>query len=590
MQALFTGAPRAVRGACRRPAVRALARALAAASLAALAACSGSGGDGGGSSAGPAAAGPAASVPTGWGTPVATEKQPPVADAARFLAQASFGPVSEDELATVRRIGYEQWLERQFALPFASHLAYVRSGGQLNDEGKPREEAPYEAIWQHWLYGEDQLRARVAFALSQVFVISNVAPDLHPLAMASYMDVLNRNAFGNWRQLLEEVTLHPAMGYYLNLLGSRREDPEAGSVPNENYAREVLQLFSIGKVRLNPDGTPQRGPGGVELPTYDQDVVLGFAKALSGWSFGGRDTADEGRFDSHGEGDDWTRPMAPWPAMHSPGPKTLLDGRVLPGGQPARKDLADALDAIYVHPNVGPFLARRLIQRMVTGNPSPAYVGRVAAVFADDGRGIRGNLRAVVRAVLLDPEARDLQVAAGPAAGKQREPVVRFANVLRALGARSASGSNAIRWLDSGDDALGQSPLLSPTVFNFFSPDYRLPGTPGDAPVYAPEFQITNETTVVGTLNFFARLVREGGYGWDERRLSLDYAPLEAMSADPAQLAAWIDRMLAHGMMDPATRATIVRAVSAIPARERRERVEAALLLATISPDFVIQR
>ena len=568
---------------------------LVAATLAVLSACSGSGGSDASASAAAAEAaslnlpsiGPASSAPVG-GTPLPQEKRLALSEISRFMSQATFGPTSPDELVAIQTYGFEQWMMQQFDLPAASQLDYVKATARLREDGRPIEENSYEAIWQQWLYGKDQLRARVAFALSQILVISNIAPDLNPLAMSSYMDMLNRNAFGNYRTLLEEVTLHPAMGYYLNMLGSEKEDPESGRLPNENYAREILQLFSIGLVKLNPDGTPVTGPDGQPIPTYDQQVVLGFAKAFSGWSFGGRNAADPDAFQSGDE--NWTVPMQPWAQKHSAGPKLLFDGRVIAGGQSPRKDMTDALDAIFQHPNVGPFVARRLIQRLVTSNPSPAYVGRVAAVFGRNALGQRGDLKAVVWAILLDPEARDASLAASNTAGKQREPVIRFANLLRGLGARSANGRNAIHYLDSADNALGQSPLLSPTVFNFYSPDYKMPGPTAQAGLVAPEFQITNETTVVGTLNFFANLVQEGGYGWDESRLALDYAPLEALAADPAKLIDRLGLMFMNDAVSPQTRAAMMRTLTAIPASDKAGRVKAALTLTAVAPDFVIQR
>jgi uncharacterized protein (DUF1800 family) len=532
--------------------------------------------------------GPVASVPADWGTSLPAEKQAPPADVARFLSQATFGPVSTDEVAAVQRVGYEQWIDRQMALPVPSHLDYVRTPWLTDDQGRPREEASYEAIWQHWLFGEDQLRARVVFALSQIFVVSNVAPDLNPLAMSSYMDMLNRNAFGNWRTLMEEVTLHPAMGYYLNMLGSEKEDLATGRLPNENYAREILQLFSIGLVHLNRDGTPKLDAAGQPQPTYDESVVLGFAKAFSGWSFGGRDTTNAKQFGSN-DGD-WTVPMQAWPSKHSGSTKLLLSGRTLPAGQSAQKDMTDALDAIFTHPNVAPFFARRLIQRLVTSNPSPAYIDRVATAFENNGAGVRGDLKAVVRAVLLDAEARDATVAASAVSGKQREPVIRFANLLRATGARSASGVNGIHALDSGEYGLGQSPLLAPSVFNFFSPDFEPPGPVADAGLVAPEFQITTETTVVGTLNFLASLIGNKGFGSGDKRLDLDFSGLEALSADPPRLVSWIDTMFMNGAVSASTRDTMTKIIASVPATSKSDRVKVALLLTVIAPEFVIQR
>ncbi|MDH5264217.1 MAG: DUF1800 family protein, partial [Betaproteobacteria bacterium] len=464
-------------------------------------------------------------------------------DAARFLTQATFGLRSAEEIDALKSQGYPAWLEEQFALGAASHVQYVNDRKAAGE--KASEERAYEAVWQQWLTEPGQLRARMAFALSEIFVISNIAPDLHTYAMASYMDLLNRNAFGNYRQLLEEVTLHPAMGYYLNMIGSKKEDPAKGTHPNENYAREVMQLFSIGLYKLNPDGSRMLGGGGQPIPTYDEAAVKGLAAAFTGWNFAGNDTSKPSVFDPAKE--NWVDPLLPWEMWHDNGVKTLFDGITLPANQGARKDMKDALDAIFHHPNVGPFIGRQLIQRFVTSNPSPGYIARVAATFNDNGQGVRGDLRAVLRAVLLDPEARDLAKTAEPGWGKQREPVIRFANFLRGLNARSPSGRNRIWYLDSADEGLNQSPLLAPSVFNFFSPNYRHPGALAAAGLVAPEFQVTTETSMVGGLNFFARLIRNGYYGRDDTRLSFDLAPLNALAADPAALADRLNLLFMNG-------------------------------------------
>lgn len=365
-------------------------------------------------------------------------------DAARFLTQATFGIKSIDEIAALRTQGHEAWLAAQFALAPASHVQYVNDRKAAGE--KAAEERAYEAIWQQWLWDPGQLRARMAFALSEILVISNIAPDLDTYAMASYMDMLNRNAFGNYRQLLEDVALHPAMGYYLNMIGSKKEDPARGTHPNENFAREVMQLFSIGLVRLAPDGSRVLDGAGNPVPTYDESVVRNMAAAFSGWNFAGNDTSKPNVFDPAKE--NWLEPMVPWEMWHDTNAKTIVNGIVLPANQGARKDLKDALDALFNHPNVGPFIGRQLIQRFVTSNPSPAYIGRVAAAFANNGQGVRGDLKAVLRAVLLDPEARSLDKAREAGWGKQREPVIRFANYLRALGATSPTGRNRIWYLD----------------------------------------------------------------------------------------------------------------------------------------------
>jgi uncharacterized protein (DUF1800 family) len=514
-------------------------------------------------------------------------------DALRFLSQASFGPSSAAQADALMAQGYEAWIATQFKAPYRSHLEYINTqrGRYGGDDTRVPEEASYEVVWNQWLWGEDPLRARVVWALLQFFVISNIAPDIRPHAMSSYMDLLARNAFGNWRTLLGEVTLHPAMGYYLNMLRSAKEDPAEGTHPNENYAREVLQLFSIGLLKLNPDGTPLLDGNGRTQPTFDEPVVKGFARAFTGWSFGGLDTTSEHDFHCPDENDEalWQRPMQNWPAFHEPGEKLLLDGRRLPAGQGAAKDLNDALDAIFNHPNVAPFFCRQLIQRLTTSNPSPTYVKRVADVFVNNGRGVRGDLKAVVRAVLLDKEAR----AAEPGVhfGKLREPLLRFSSFLRALGATSTSGTNRIHYLDSPDDALGQSPLLAPSVFNFYSPFYRPAGPLAEAGLVAPEFQITSETSAAGSLNFFHDLFQGGGYGWpEEHRVRINLDPLRDLAATPERLVDELDLLFFNLQMSASTRQRLLTLINGYPATQRRTRVRRALTLVAMSPDFVIQR
>jgi uncharacterized protein (DUF1800 family) len=513
---------------------------------------------------------------------------PRAIDAARFLTQASFGARSLREIADLQKKGPGLWIEEQIRIPAATQAEYLNGAMIRHNTTYPFDEDSYEAIWQQWLFGPDQLRGRMSFALSQIFVVSNIAPNLNPWAMSSYMDLLNRNAFGNYRQLLQEVTLHPAMGYYLDMLKSQKEDPVTGRHPNENFAREVLQLFSIGLVQINIDGTPVLDAAGKTIPTFSEDTVRGFAKAFSGWSFGGGNTADPKAFFSVRE--NWQLPMQAWPSQHSQGEKLLLNGTVLPAFQTPERDLKDALDNIFYHPNVGPFICRELIQRFVTSNPSRGQIQRCATVFNNDGFGERGDLGMVIKTILLDPEARDAALATGPTFGKQREPVIRFANYLRAFNAKSTSGRNAIHYLDSPDDSLGQSPLLAPSVFNFFSPNFRPVGPIGQAGLVAPEFQITTETSVAGTLNFFGTLVDRGAYGYNDTQLTFDYGTLQAIALDPAKLADHINMLLMAGSMSPALKDSIVRAVTAMPTGSTRNRVEAALMIAAASPEFVIQK
>jgi uncharacterized protein (DUF1800 family) len=513
---------------------------------------------------------------------------PAAVDAARFLTQATFGPKSLTEISRVQAIGYDRWLNEQFLMPAASQLQYMYDETIRYANGPVYEDTAYEAIWNQWLWGSDQLRGRMSFALSEILVISNIAPNLNAYSMAAYMDVLNRNAFGNFRTLMGEVTLNPAMGLFLNMLGNDKEDPAKGRLPNENYAREMMQLFTIGLVQLNLDGSPVIGTDGKTIPTYSEDVVKGFAKVYTGWGFAGNNTASNSAWFNQTE--NWTTPMVAWPSRHSTATKTLLNGTVLPGNQTPQQDLNDALDNIFWHPNVGPFICKELIQRFITSNPSRGQVSRCASVFNNNGVGERGNLAYVIRAILLDPEARDLSKMASPTWGKQREPVIRFANILRAFNARSTSGRNAIHELDSPDDGLAQSPLIAPSVFNFFSPFYRPPGVISQAGLVAPEFQITTETSVVGALNFFGALVDRGAYGWNDTQLTLDYGTLQTIAFDSGKLADHINMLLMAGAMSPENRGTIMRAVEAIPANRTRDRVEAALQLSVLAPDYVIQK
>lgn len=548
-----------------------------------------------------------AQAPTRIGTPGLGGARPPAAppsaettaknNAARFLTQATFGPRPADVNAVVAS-GYGAWIDQQIAMPARSHLLYIeeakarRAAAATDGKADFREEDSYEAIWQQWLWGNDQLRARMSFALSEIMVISNTAPDIYPEAMSSYMDALNKNAFSTYRELLEAVTLQPAMGYYLNMMGSEREDPANNKLPNENYAREVLQLFSIGLYELNPDGSRKLDATGKPIPSYDESIVKGFAQAFTGWNFAGNDTTKPGSF--YDPKENWRESLKAWPAKHSTGTKKLLSGVVLPAGQSPEADMKAALDNIANHPNVGPFIGRQLIQRFVTSNPSPAYIARVTAVFNNNGRGVRGDLGAVIKAVLLDDEAHTAPAANNTTMGKQREPVIRFANILRAFNGTSKNGLNSIDYLDSADNALGQSPLLAPSVFNFFSPNYTRPGKLAAANMVAPEFQITNEIQTIGTANFFYNLVRDEGYGHGDSRVVLDLKPALALANDPTKLVDYLDQLLTHGQLSSNTRNTIIDSLSAMKFDNsdwsRKLRVRTALTLTVLSSDFVIQK
>jgi uncharacterized protein (DUF1800 family) len=518
---------------------------------------------------------------------------PPSADdAARFLLQATFGP-RPGEVEALQQKGFARWLDEQFALPAASHLAaydQLVAGGEEARPGLVR-----ESFFQQAVEGPDQLRQRVAFALSELFVVSDVDADVRkdPEGLAAYLDLLARHGFGNFRELLEAVTLSPAMGVYLDMAASSKSIPERGLNPNENYAREILQLFSIGLYQLHPDGTLRLDVENQPVPTYDQEVVKAFARAFTGWTFGGQDQSDPRRFFRSQR--NYRIPMEPWAFFHATDEKRLLDGAVLPAGQSAQADLEGALDVIFRHANTGPFVCRFLIQRLVTSNPSPAYVYRCGQAFANsgvgnNGAGIRGDLQAVLRAILLDYEARATGVAARPDEGHLREPTVRLVGLLRAIDAKPRNG----RWrvfgrLDGQGQSTGQTPLHAPTVFNFFEPGYALPGEISQAGLVSPEFQIATETTVLGAANRHLALLGAAGANGP---LQVNLAPfLPPQSPTDEALLDRVDLLFFAGSMSDATRG-ILRGALADPdfPRQGDQRALRLLWLASLAPESVAQK
>ncbi|MGI8820915.1 MAG: DUF1800 family protein [Chthoniobacterales bacterium] len=501
---------------------------------------------------------------------------PTPADAGRFLSQSTFG-ATDASLAQVRSYDFSAFLAQQFAAPASSHQAYVDATGV----NPPTILQTTDAWWTYAVTAPDQLRQRVAFALSELFVVGNTTGNLgnQPGALPSYMDVLARDAFGNFRQLLEDVTLNPAMGRYLNMLKNDKANPAIGTLPNENYARELMQLFSIGLYDLNLDGSLTLNSSGAPIPTYNQDAILGMASVLTGWTF-----YQTGTPVFNGPAN-WLNPMVNVASHHSTGAKLILNGVTLPAGQTAAQDLAGALDTIFQHPNVGPFVAQRLIQRLVTSNPGPGYVYRVASVFNDNGSGVRGDLRAVVQAILMDYDARG-EARSAQGAGKEREPVLRVTNLLRAFGATTPDGKFQVR---GANTALGQEEFRSPTVFNFFSPDYSAPGPIAAAGLKSPEFEITTETTVITTANFL-RTAIYGNLGPAGDKITLNLANEQALAANPAQLIDHLNILLMADSMSAAMYSTLVNAVTQIPASNPLERVRTALYLVVTSPEFVIEK
>ena len=455
------------------------------------------------------------------------------------------------------------------------------------------------SIWRRLISSPDQLRQRLVLALSEIFVISSsslVGVSDSGSTAAAYWDTLEQNAFGTFRQLLGGVSLSCGMGTFLNMRGSVKINPRTGGQPDENYAREVMQLFSIGLVELNPDGSPKLDANGQQIYTYTQEQVTAFAAVLTGWNFdlaSGVEQADDPAF--------VTRPMINDPKKFSEGDKNVL-GTSIPASADGPTALGMALDVLCNHPNNGPFIGRQLIQHLVCSNPSPAYVSRVTAVFNNNGKGVRGDMRAVVTAVLMDTEARN--PPPGPANGKLREPIARFVQWARTFNLSSSSGLWQIS--DQSDPAgrLGQSPLRAPSVFNFFTPDF-VPSnsTLGDNGITAPEFQICSETTVAGYLNFMQSVIQYGlgggDYGYTMGSQSLykpNYSGELTYASEPDSLVARYNLLLAGGRLGADTVSTITNAVgnvkvdAADPNPGLNRRVWAAIFLVMAAPDYLIQQ
>ncbi|MCX7229710.1 MAG: DUF1800 domain-containing protein [Burkholderiales bacterium] len=525
------------------------------------------------------------------------------AEASRFVTKSTFGSTQAD-IDRVMQLGYSGWIDEQFTTPSRTHLANIAErSATLGETGQIGSTWMQNSFWRNALTGEDVLRQRVSFALSQIFVVSQMNSAIDVRMAAGYYDILGRNAFGNFRTLLEEVSLSPAMGIYLSHLGNRKTDLLTGRLPDENYAREIMQLFTIGLYQLNQDGTVKVDPSdGQPIETYGVADIQGLAKVFTGFSWGGPDTSSA-RFVNNrvGSSERDILPMQGYPQYHEDGPKSFL-GRTINTSTP-NDSLKQALDILFNHENVGPFIGRLLIQRMVTSNPSPGYVGRVAAAFANNGQGVRGDMKAVIRAVLLDPEAANPPAAWASVNGRIREPVLRMTALLRALGATSTSKDFRIDITDNPANSLGQSPMRAPSVFNFYRPGYVPPnselsrtrlGAADRVPV-APELQITNEVSVAGWLIAAKAVIDNGiGSGTDVKPA---FTPLVALAHNPSALVDRLILLLAPANQIPQSlRNEIVAEVSAITlpttgdAAARLNRVKLATLLLVVSPEFMLQR
>jgi len=521
------------------------------------------------------------------------------AEAARFLLRAQFSAPDAD-IAFVRARGFSAWLDEQYKIPRAQTgvdwLTEHHHDAITKDAHYFWPTAGDYMIWNQMLAQPGEMRLRAAYALSQFFVISLNPIDgfWPPYIMAAWWDLLVDGAFGNFRDLLERVTLNAGMGMYLNTKGNLKEDKASGRQPDENYAREVMQLFTIGLRMLNPDGTEKKDANGRPIDTYSQDDIMNLAHVFTGYDH------DFDRVKHINV--DWQNypvithefcvdPMKLDPSKHS-NLAVNFCGASIPANTPGKDALKIALDTLFHHPNVGPFFGRQMIQRLVTSNPSPAYVARVAAAFDDNGHGERGDLRAVWRAVLTDPEALAAHDPADRFAGKLREPVLRLTSWARTVGLHCASGEWQIHNLSRSDNSLGQSPLRSPSVFNFFRPGFVPAHTSiAEANLVAPEFQLQNETSIAGYINFLQWMVR-WGYG----DVKPTYDPMREFAHDPDRVVDWLNLHLAAGQLSPETTKLIATALASkmvtqeSPDEHKLDLLASASLLVLSAPEYLVQK
>ena len=548
---------------------------------------------------------PARAPPAGAG-PVTTEDRA----AARLLLQAGFG-ATPATIAAVKSAGNAAWLDAEMAKPRGERAwDWMVSAGyaavderMLYDGGGWTAEA---ALAREVATQPDILRQRVAFALTEFFVVSALVSQMPwtGLGMAHYWDQLKDHAFGNFRDLLEAMTLNPTMGAWLNTRGNLVEDPAIGRVPDENYAREVMQLFTIGLVQLNPDGSVRRDATGAPLPTYGQDDVTQLARIFTGW-----DWWDDGRQipvpapGGYRPYPEFTRRAMVFSAADHSTRASVVMGRVIPAGSDGPSRLRQALDILFQHPNVGPFFGRQMIQRLVTSDPSPAYVARVSAAFNDNGNGVRGDLKAVWRAILLDDEARGAASLASATHGKIREPLVRVLQWLQTFGAESRSGQ--WQWpfeIGSSTHWFNQRAFTPPSVFNWFRPGYVPPGTElSTRAATAPEFQIINESSVCQWINAIdglnhSAIVTDDLPGADFR---VGFAAECALAHDAQALVRHLNLLLAAGQLSGPTEQRLVRILQfggevapASPTADlsRRFRVIAAITLVMSCPEYIVQK
>ncbi|MEM1321586.1 MAG: DUF1800 family protein [Bacteroidota bacterium] len=557
-------------------------------------------------------------------------------DAARFLNYASLG-ADYETISAVSKQGQARWLEKQLAMPPQVNFRdttwmiwehfypqYIAIWGRDYIVNHGDAVLPYwfywkMAWWNNILKSDDHVRQRVTQAMSQIFVISEKSNlQLSGPGMADYYDLLYGHAFGNFRDLLYDISLHPMMGFYLSHINNPKSNAAKNIHPDENYAREIMQLFSIGLYELHQDGSPKLDGAGKPIPTYDNGDIKEFAKIFTGLAPAGYywPWEDYSQYPTEW-GSEYNEspativtwePMVAFEEWHEPGVKKLLNGKVVPAGQTTLEDINAAVDNLFHHPNVGPFIGKLLIQRLVKSNPTPAYVRRVAAKFDDNGLGVRGDMKAVIRAILLDKEALEDSWKEMPQAGKLREPLLRYTQALRAFNVTNQSGK-LWNWGYLFDEAVSQGVLTSPSVFNFYLPEYQPNGPIADADLFAPEFQIHTSATSINFINlaydwfindYYGEIATHAGkdsHNTPSYELSdLDpkdylYLDLEEeynMAWNAPALIERLNLILTGGAFSEATKASILKAVEQLS--DPVERVKAALFLSFISPEYSIQK
>lgn len=516
-----------------------------------------------------------------------------MSQAARFLQQAQFSSNLSD-IQRVQNLGYDGWLNEQLALPTTTTVKgwiWLQQQGYAADTYKYDNRPMDHMMWHQLVTCQDTVRKRVALALSEILVVSieGMTGEYPSFAMAAYWDLLNQYAFGNFRFLLQALTLNPAMGRFLNTKGNKKEDRKTNRRPDENYARELLQLFSIGLYELNIDGSVQTNTRGKPIETYDLQQIVELARVFTGW--------DEDHSTSKVGWPDFTRqPMKLNPQQHSTWASQIFN-QTIPAGTAGDVALSTAIHTISLHKNVAPFISKQLIQRLVMSNPSPAYVARVAQVFNNNGTGVRGDLKAVVRAILLDQEARQ-DPSMSQYSGKVREPMLRLVQWCRTFNVRSVSGRWLVGNLSSPEWFLSQSPLRAPSVFNFFKPSFSPTNSPLNVHAkVAPELQICDESSVAAYINFMKGVIENGVSRYDDWRVAElipNYSVELSLVEQPADLVNRLNRFLCAGQMTVDTRTLITNALISIKPLSstswRKNRVYCAILFVMASPDYQVQK